>query len=97
MPSVARVEAVGIHKTRSEDMGTWVEVGQIVLAIAVFGYIFYLLAFSGREEARREQEQASYRGFERREPERVERRTAGEATPPTGQERRQGPRRDKDL
>jgi Flp pilus assembly protein TadB len=78
-------------------MGTWVEIGQIVLAIAVFAYIFYLLAFSGREEARRQREQAAYRGFERRELERIERRAAGEATPPAGQERRHSPRRGKDL
>lgn len=77
-------------------MGNIIEVGQVLLAIAVFGYIFYLLAFSGKEEARREAHENVHRGFERREAERVERRIDNKGPPPPGEERRTSARRSYD-
>ena len=66
------------------------EVGQVVLAIAVFAYIFYLLAFSRNDASRRDRpkEAKSRHGFERRDYEQVERRVDPNPKPPEGVERR---------
>ena len=64
------------------------ELGQMVLALLVFGYIFYTLAFSGKEAARREAQNRARHGFERREVERVERRQKNQGPPDGHAERR---------
>lgn len=69
------------------------EIGQVVLAVAVFGYIFYLLAFSRDDSSKRERPREARHGFERRDYERVERRLDKNPVPPDGVERRKAKRR----
>ena len=77
-------------------MENWIlEAAQLAIAALVVMYIFYTLAFSAREEERRQQAEANRRTFERREIERQDRRR-GNLGPPRGlKERRQLVRRDR--
>jgi len=75
-------------------MNSWIlEAVQMTIAGLVIAYIFYTLAFSSREEARREQADSLRRSFERREVERSDRRRRNAGPPPGLKERRMLARR----
>ena len=70
-------------------MENWIlEAAQLAIAALVVMYIFYTLAFSAREEERRQQAEANRRTFERREIERLDRRRGNQGPPPGLKERR---------
>lgn len=74
-------------------MGVWMlDLVLVSLAVVLMVYVFYKLMFSADEQARREMALRPRPRFDRREAERVERRSV-EETPPEGLDRRVGDRR----
>lgn len=74
-------------------MSEWLmQIALIVFGAVLLGVLIYSLVFS-RASIERENK-TEYGGYERREPERVDRRKRKAAPPPEVGERRQGPRRD---
>lgn len=70
-------------------MENWIlEAAQLTIAALVVVYIFYTLAFSAREEERRQQAETNRRTFERREIERYDRRRGNQGPPQGLKERR---------
>lgn len=75
-------------------MKSWLfEVIGIGIAILTMVLVILRLAFSGSEESRREAATKRYRGFERRDAERLDRRRIDQGPPSGTPERRTGPRR----
>jgi hypothetical protein len=75
-------------------MESWLfDVVGIGIAILAMVLVILRLAFSGSEEARREAAAKRYRGFERRDAERLDRRRRDQGPPPETPERRSGSRR----
>ena len=66
---------------------------EISLALLVMGYIFFRLVFSSKEAARRGAAANARRGFERREPETLDRRRDDKGPAVAEADRRVGPRR----
>lgn len=74
-------------------MGSWIfDLAMVSVAVAVMGFVLYKLMFSAKEEARRELHLQPKPRFERREPERTDRRMRRQP-PPSGIERRVNQRR----
>lgn len=75
-------------------MESWIlEAAQMTIAGLVIAYILYTLAFSAREEQRREEADQLRRSFERREIERADRRNRNIGPPLGHKERRMVARR----
>jgi len=74
-------------------MGSWMfDMLMVVIAVTAMGYVFFKLAFSSSEDARRNATLKPPPRFNRREAERGDRRQKKEPAP-EGVERRVGPRR----
>lgn len=75
-------------------MQNWLlEIIEIVIAVLVMGFIFFRLAFSGKEDARRQAAVNGHRGFERRDAEQRDRRRSDLGPPPGSSDRRVNRRR----
>lgn len=74
-------------------MGMWIlDLVLVLMAVLLMAFVFYKLMFSAKEQTRRELALRPRPQFERREPERNDRRRR-HLTPPNGIERRVSPRR----